>query len=77
MMLVDKKKLDKMLSRYYAIGYKMGFKYAIINLMRERNGVTDELSLFINELIEKLHDEYNKYPLINKIEVPDLTKEVI
>lgn len=74
-MLIDKKKLDKMLSRYYRLGYRMGFKTSIIDLMRERTYFSDETLSIIDRLIEKLHDEYNKYPLIDKIEVPDLTKE--
>lgn len=58
---------NKEISESYKLGYKIGFKMAVLAVMKHSDN--DEL---INELIK----DYNAYPLIDKISINNFNKSI-
>lgn len=56
---------NKELSEHYKLGYKIGFKVAVLLVMKHSDD---------DKLIDKLLTDYNKQPLIDKIDVKELSK---
>ncbi len=68
-MNISHEKYKEKVSRFYKIGYEIGFKTAIIFLMRKQEEEREqELSNYLNKIIANLLEEYNKYPCIKPIE---------
>jgi hypothetical protein len=57
--------MNKEQSYFYRRGYKTGFGIALLNLKKRYNN---------EKLIKDLVDDYNKYPIIEKINIEDINK---
>lgn len=58
-------------SRFYKIGYEMGFKAAILFLIdHQKHEHQRDLAEYLTSVIVELHEDYNKYPTIKAITLP-------
>lgn len=61
--------------KFYKIGYRAGFKNAILLAMKAKNSCGEEMLLVLDKLIFDMLERYNEYPLISKMEMQELEKE--
>ena len=66
--------LKKELSKFYNLGYKFGFKTALLRLQYYRNKNPEHEVLF-RLMLDDLLDYYNNYPMIQPLELEEIKDE--